>query len=600
MKIFAMILLLFGVVGYSSFSQIDKFSRELPDVATRGDESPDLIQSPVITSTYLPQFNSVQAGDFLFEIHNITDRQTGYDLQSNASTQQLWLDYGNPNYLHTIFTNSQETSVWADRTCLYFGSTDAGLTWFELGAVPVNNGVDGRSGFPAIYGSLDGEAIVADHNNSNSSTFTHTKIYSDASPFEYNFTEHDPGNLGDGPVWPRLIVDQNDNVVFASSGAPDAILHMNTLDLSTGQFSGWQDVVDGDEAEKYDFSISGDGTIAFAYGGKNAEEGDVLVMESTDGGLTWSSPVKVFDAETPGADPVLGNLRGVQVNYYQDEPCVVFEVGQITATGYFPGLPSEIRFWREALNNGESIIIADSNNVPFYPDYGTSDVYFPICRPAIGTADNGYLFVAFSGTTGDYWPGVGPVDSTAYFAGFFSYSSDGGETWSDPEKFTPEEPLRDWRYPSIAERVPVAVGDEEIFTVHIVAQGDSIPGSTVNSAPPMPVGVTAQYYHFSAEVVIIPPSVGDDGTLTSFTLEQNYPNPFNPYTTIKYSIPSQSFVQLKVYDVLGNEIANLVNEEKLSGSYTVNFNASNIPSGVYFYKLQAGLFTETKKMILLR
>ena len=93
-----------------------------------------------------------------------------------------------------------------------------------------------------------------------------------------------------------------------------------------------------------------------------------------------------------------------------------------------------------------------------------------------------------------------------------------------------------------------------------------------------------------------------------FTFEQNYPNPFNPTTKIKYSIPSVTLRQaqsdikviLKVYDVLGNEIATLVNEVKQPGVYEVEFNATAFPSGIYFYRLKAGSFVETKKMILLR
>ena len=87
---------------------------------------------------------------------------------------------------------------------------------------------------------------------------------------------------------------------------------------------------------------------------------------------------------------------------------------------------------------------------------------------------------------------------------------------------------------------------------------------------------------------------------TVYALEQNYPNPFNPATTIKYSIAKQSNVTLKVYDMLGSEIATLVNEEKPAGVYEINFNASNLASGIYFYKIQAGSFVETKKMILLK
>ena len=81
---------------------------------------------------------------------------------------------------------------------------------------------------------------------------------------------------------------------------------------------------------------------------------------------------------------------------------------------------------------------------------------------------------------------------------------------------------------------------------------------------------------------------------------QNYPNPFNPTTTIQYVISSEQFVSLKIYDILGKEVATLVNSRKAIGNYKVNFNASNLTSGVYFYRIQAGNFTETKKFILLK
>jgi hypothetical protein len=85
-----------------------------------------------------------------------------------------------------------------------------------------------------------------------------------------------------------------------------------------------------------------------------------------------------------------------------------------------------------------------------------------------------------------------------------------------------------------------------------------------------------------------------------FLLEQNYPNPFNPVSKIKYSVPQHSQVIIKVLDILGNEIETLTNEEKSAGIYEISFNADHLPSGVYFYKMQAGQFIETKKMILLK
>ncbi|MGD0339148.1 MAG: T9SS type A sorting domain-containing protein [Bacteroidota bacterium] len=85
-----------------------------------------------------------------------------------------------------------------------------------------------------------------------------------------------------------------------------------------------------------------------------------------------------------------------------------------------------------------------------------------------------------------------------------------------------------------------------------------------------------------------------------FSLYQNYPNPFNPVTDIDYSITSQSYVQIKVYDVLGREVATLVNEKMPAGRHTVHFEANNLNSGVYLYQLKAGNFIQTKKMILIK
>ena len=109
----------------------------------------------------------------------------------------------------------------------------------------------------------------------------------------------------------------------------------------------------------------------------------------------------------------------------------------------------------------------------------------------------------------------------------------------------------------------------------------------------------------------------DLSPINSYSLSNNYPNLFNPSTTIKYSIPKQSYVTLKVYDILGREVAALVNEEKPAGNYELNWNAGDLPSevsakdglasGVYFYQLKAipssgsgQAFIETKKMILMK
>jgi hypothetical protein len=94
---------------------------------------------------------------------------------------------------------------------------------------------------------------------------------------------------------------------------------------------------------------------------------------------------------------------------------------------------------------------------------------------------------------------------------------------------------------------------------------------------------------------------------TTFYLHQNYPNPFNPTTIIKYSVPfvethrdASLLITLKIYDILGRELAILVNEEKPAATYEITWNAENLPSGVYFYQLKAGSYTAIKKLLLLK
>ncbi len=134
--------------------------------------------------------------------------------------------------------------------------------------------------------------------------------------------------------------------------------------------------------------------------------------------------------------------------------------------------------------------------------------------------------------------------------------------------------------------------DSTVIFYYLSASSNS--GKTVAKPLVAPDG----FYKFVVENSVT--NSEDDFHPEVFYLSQNYPNPFNPATTIKYSIPASSFIQLKVYDVLGNEISTLINEEKSSGNHEVTFDAAGLPSGIYFYTIEAGLFTESKKMILLK
>ena len=108
---------------------------------------------------------------------------------------------------------------------------------------------------------------------------------------------------------------------------------------------------------------------------------------------------------------------------------------------------------------------------------------------------------------------------------------------------------------------------------------------------------------FSLDLVTVTSLTGvgnNNQIINSYNLSQNYPNPFNPTTKINFSIPKSGLVTLKVYNVLGKEVASLVNEVKNAGSYAVDFDGSELTSGTYFYRIEAGDFTDVKKMILLK
>ncbi len=147
---------------------------------------------------------------------------------------------------------------------------------------------------------------------------------------------------------------------------------------------------------------------------------------------------------------------------------------------------------------------------------------------------------------------------------------------------------------------PVPPGDTVEVSVHFFTISDS----TGNGHVQIQIG-TAHNPNVRTIINQIastePTAVHDqDQVVKNFKVDQNYPNPFNPATTISYAIPHRANVNIKVYNITGREITTLVNEVKDPGAYSVNFNAENLSSGIYFYKVSAGQFSTVRKMILIK
>ena len=162
------------------------------------------------------------------------------------------------------------------------------------------------------------------------------------------------------------------------------------------------------------------------------------------------------------------------------------------------------------------------------------------------------------------------------------YNASGNEMWV--ARYNVPAYNSEWTPIPVSEPARILVVDGS-GNVYIVARSEGSGWS---------IYITIKYIQQLSSVVEIP------GMLQQYSLEQNYPNPFNPSTTIKYSIPTTSIVSIKVYDILGREVATLVNEQKTAGNYSVQFNGNNLASGVYLNKIQSGNFVDTKKMILLK
>jgi len=145
-----------------------------------------------------------------------------------------------------------------------------------------------------------------------------------------------------------------------------------------------------------------------------------------------------------------------------------------------------------------------------------------------------------------------------------------------------------------------ALGVEKCGATHCTGESQIALFQAAYGENYVPMGVGQVIQVPSITTNIKESEVGESQIPNKFKLEQNYPNPFNPSTKISWQSPVGSWQTLKVYDLLGKEVATLLDEYKRAGKYETDFNTSNLPSGVYFYRIQAGNFIDTKKMILLR
>ncbi len=331
------------------------------------------------------------------------------------------------------------------------------------------------------------------------------------------------------------------------------------------------------------------------------------IIYSTDAGATFTGKTIGMDGDfnavpsyhTPNYTPLFenfGQLDGVitndgNVHVVANGYGEVFSGQTEHDTAIANSFP--VLYWNSTINTWESISDPTIDTLEYlgggFPGNGIGQSY-----PSISVSEDGQVLYAV-------WTGPQMTDSQVDTAvgGIFwtdlyhAWSFNGGNTWTYGGVLSGAKDVSE-TFGHAAQHLRKVGNDyiADIVYLNDVSAGVGVfsEGSTTALNPIM-------YKTYK----LTPTDVNDiNPIVNSFSLEQNYPNPFNPATTIKYTISEKDFVTIKIYDVLGKEVASLVNTVKDAGSYEVEFNAKNLSSGMYLYSIQAGKYNATKKMILMK
>ncbi len=511
-----------------------------------------------------------------------------FDLQTFGVMQGIWQDPLNPANVHAVY-NACPTSSLKDGACVYLFSNDFGQTW-NLTAY-VAEGFN--SVWPVITGFTDGRAVISANTNSNGTNFR-SKLFVDSLPGMGHFKELDP--IVDGKSWPRLTTFGNDKIIFVTSANSSVAWTNSVTDLNPpGTFSGYV-LYGGEHGGNYSISTSASGKVGHLYYGLPNTSYVLRYRTSSDFGLTWTLPIYFFSLNNLNDGLSRGSMSMIFSN---ETPIAAFTSCKVLANLVSDlTKPSLLRVWNPDINGGIPVIAADSTVVPFFRSK-IQDYYRHLSFPSIGKSSDGKILVmTFHNNSGIY---ASTPDSSSYYDLWIAISTDNGATWINHEKITPDTPRRDWRFASVS---PTNYLNGNQLTVQIMCQSDSVPGlNGLGIAPPGQSELVGIRYTTDVSVGIRPIS---NHTPDDFSLEQNYPNPFNPSTKIRYQIKDKGFVRMQIYNSLGKEIETLVNQIQNPGTYEINYDARDLPSGVYYYKLTTGTdgstpnYTETKKMIVLK
>ena len=486
----------------------------------------------------------------------------GIGLNSSKQQDKAWLGVdmqNNRNYLYTSWTefDSYGSSAPADSSRILFSrSVDQGTTWST----------------PVRISTRGGDCIDSDNTDEGAvpTVGPNGEVYDSwAGPLGLVFTKSTDFGI---TFSPNLVIttipggwDFDVPGIYRCNGLPITVCDTSHTSTRGNIYICWGDQRNG------------------------TDNSDVFIVKSTDSGNSWSSPKKVNNDNSTRHQ----FFPWITIDQTTGHIFLVFYDRRNTTGNLTDVYSAESVDGGETFNNFKiSETSFNPSSITFFGDYTNIAAFnrkvYPIWMRLDGT--NLSIYTApFTDTTS-----VVPVDLANFTSSvtntkvdlFWMTATEQNNYGFDVER-KPYENNSTW----IKIGFVKGTGNSNSSVNYQFTDSPSKNGSYLYRLKQIDLNGT---YKYSNEIEVV------FNNVPNFVLMQNYPNPFNPVTTISYQLPQDGFVSLKIYDVLGNEIATLVNEVKTIGIHEVNFDASGFSSGMYLYKMTVNNFTATRKMIVLK
>lgn len=551
---------------------------------------------------------------------------------TNVGRIGLSISKSNPNIAYSLFTNG---STYLG----FFKTTNGGLNWTN--ANPGGQLEDGFSNFSWYFGQVRIHPVnpdivyVLD--------FAIMKTTNSGTTWFDITTDHvDNHALAFKPGSPETIIEGNDGGIFNSTNGGNTFTKV--ADLPVTQF--YEIGIDRTNPDRLYGGTQDNGTNRTTTGSLNdwdhiyggdgfyvivdptnpnviyAESQNGAFGKSTNGGVSFNSATTGINAteKRNWSTPVVMDPNNNNILYFGTNKVYRTTNAAVNWTAVSPDLTNGVQ---PRLGSVTTIDVAKSNSNVIIA--GTDDANVWI------TSNNGTNWTKVSSALPYRWVtrvAFDPVNENIAYATYNGLkwidpqphifrTTNKGATWTDISNNLPDAPINAFAIDPLRPRLLFVGSDVGCYYSTNTGQTWSFLGSGLPmvSVYDIKIHPTANYvvigthgrsmYKLDLSSIVVGINSNATSVADNFKLEQNYPNPFNPVTKIKYELGNSSFISLKVYDVLGNEVKTLVSNNQQAGSYEVNFDGSALSSGIYFYTLKAGsgnseTLTSTKKMLLIK